>query len=110
MPLEEDNAEGVKIGTGIKSVRKKLGYSQKDFAKKVDMNNSYLSLIERNKRLPSLEMIAKISKILNVPLAVLFWFSVTEEDLAEDRKALYPLFKPSIDSMLLEMFDTKENE
>ena len=71
------------------------------------MNNSYLSLIERNKRVPSLEMINKIANFLEVPLAVLFWFTVTEDDLEDDKKHLYATFKPTVDKIMIEMFDKR---
>ena len=39
------------------------------------MNNGYLSSVERGQRMPSVQMLMRLSKVLQVPLFELFIFS-----------------------------------
>jgi transcriptional regulator with XRE-family HTH domain len=59
------------IGTNIKIVRTARGIKQADIAEQLNIAPNYISMIEANKRSPSLTMIKKIAKVLNVPTSVL---------------------------------------
>jgi transcriptional regulator with XRE-family HTH domain len=53
-----------KLGPAIKRARWTAFIKQKDLAKKLGMANSYLSEIESGKRIPGLENLEKIEKVL----------------------------------------------
>ncbi|MGX7199210.1 helix-turn-helix domain-containing protein [Enterococcus nangangensis] len=55
------------IGQNIKSIRKKRNLTQKEFAKILEISNSYMSELESDKRNLSIDTINKIAKKLNVP-------------------------------------------
>ncbi|OYD21044.1 helix-turn-helix domain-containing protein [Oceanimonas baumannii] len=59
------------IGKTIKELRQLRGLSLNQVAEKADMDKSYLSKIENEKRDPSLSSLFRISKALNVPLNIL---------------------------------------
>ncbi len=56
----------IKIGTQIKTLRKAIGISQKDFAKKLNIPISTYSNYENNNREPDSETLIKIATALNV--------------------------------------------
>ncbi|WP_313799851.1 helix-turn-helix domain-containing protein [Cytobacillus sp.] len=60
------------IGNNIVRIRKKRGYTLSEFAELANISKSYLSNIERNiNKNPSLEVMQKIAKVLNVDLITL---------------------------------------
>lgn len=60
------------IGKNIARIRKKRGYTLSEFAELANISKSYLSNIERDiNKNPSLEVIRKIAKVLNVDLITL---------------------------------------
>ena len=77
------------LGNAIKEQRKLLGFSQGDLAMKIDMTQSYLSLIEKNKKEPNLSVLKKISEALTIPLPILFFKSIEISDIKDEKKFIF---------------------
>lgn len=60
------------IGEKIRDSRKEKGLSMTELAEKASVTAGYISQIERNQIEPSLSVLRRISKILEVPLPELF--------------------------------------
>jgi len=62
------------VGERLKTLRKKLGLTQKEFAKKVSgkVDYTYIGKIERGEQYPSLKMLERIGKSFDVPLSYFF--------------------------------------
>ena len=56
------------IGTKITQLRKKKNLSQADFAKAIGASRTMVGNYERNVNAPSIEMITKIAKVLDVTI------------------------------------------
>ena len=72
-----DPAQGAKymamdIGDRIRSIRLQKGIKATDVANQVGVGKSYLSLLEHGKRRLSADLVAKIAKVLGVPVATLY--------------------------------------
>lgn len=93
------------IGEAIRTLRKNKLMNQEEFSASVGITQSYLSLIEKGHKKPSLEVLQKMANILNTPLPVLFWFGINKEDVSEDKKYVYDILKPSIDNLINEVFN-----
>lgn len=93
------------IGNAVKKVRVQKGFNQKQFCEKIGVTQSYLSLIENNKKKPSTEVLEKIAKSVNTTLPVLFWFSVEEVDVDSGKVEVFNQLKPMIDKMLEGIFN-----
>ncbi len=65
----------------IRLVRSTKGLSQKDLAKKSKIDPSFLSLIERDKRLPGTKTLEMLSKALGVPLYLIILLASEKKDL-----------------------------
>jgi transcriptional regulator with XRE-family HTH domain len=63
----------VDIGKGIKFVRVASGIRQGEMAKRLNISQNYLSLLENNKAEPSVALLRRISKTFGVPASFLFW-------------------------------------
>ena len=53
----------------LKVKRRARGFTQKAFADAVKLDSTYISMLERGLRKPSLEVAINIAKILDVPAA-----------------------------------------
>lgn len=63
-----------KVGKNIKKIREKRRLTQEDLALEAGLNRAYVGYIERGRRNPSIETVAKIAKVLKAPLHELFKF------------------------------------
>ncbi len=77
----------MKIGRAIKEVRKKRGISQGDLATRLSISQSYLSLVEGEKKQPSLDLLQSIADTLDISIPILFLLSIEPADLSKKNKA-----------------------
>jgi transcriptional regulator with XRE-family HTH domain len=68
-------------GKAIKTIRAAKGISQKQLSTALELDTSYLSRIEKGERTPSIPLLEKISKKLEVPFYLLALLSSEKEDL-----------------------------
>jgi transcriptional regulator with XRE-family HTH domain len=72
------------IGTRIAVLRRRRKWSQAALAKKVNVTQNYISQIEKNRKLPSLSLIATLADALGVKIATL----VEDDPLLSDLRQL----------------------
>ena len=65
----------------IRTIRAAKGISQKKLASLAELDSSYISRIESGERVPTLEVIEKISKKLQIPVYLLTLLASEQEDL-----------------------------
>lgn len=73
-------------GKRIKILRIERGMLQKDLAKKVEVSNNYISLLEGDKRNPSYETLGKIAAALDITISRLV-------DMESDKNEILSLFQ-----------------
>lgn len=73
----------MKYGKAIKIVRTAYGLSQSALAERLSIGPSQLSLIEANKRQPSLRVLHEVAAALDVPPHLITLLASTPEDLDE---------------------------
>jgi transcriptional regulator with XRE-family HTH domain len=73
MPIRDENGSLLfqRFGQHLLAARVKRGLSQRDLATRCGLTQSYLSLLERGARSPSLVQVARLAEVLYVPLQ---WF------------------------------------
>lgn len=69
------------LGRTIKMCRTQRGLSQAELADRADCSVSYLSVLENNKRDPTLSTLTKISDVLHVPIGLLFFLASEKDEL-----------------------------
>jgi transcriptional regulator with XRE-family HTH domain len=60
------------LGLNLKTLRTAKSISQKELAKELGITPTYLSLIENGSKKPSLTLIEKFARVLEIPLALVF--------------------------------------
>ena len=60
------NVDYKKLGYRLKIAREKKKLTQEELAEKTGVTNNYISNIERNKSIPSLETVVKICNVLDI--------------------------------------------
>ena len=64
----------VKFGQKMQKARKEAGISQEELAAKLAMHRTYIGMIERGERNPTIRTLYKIAKALKVPSSDLLPF------------------------------------
>lgn len=95
----------MKLGNIIKALRKRNRLSQAHLAETCNITATYLSLIENNKKEPALSLLKCIADNLKIPLPIILFAPLTDEDIPDNKKEFFNIVKPSIDSMLQNLFD-----
>lgn len=95
----------MQFGKTLKLIRVLKGLKQKELAEKLGVSPNYLSLIENDRREPSLSFIKALSKGLDVPVSFLFLDNINEENMTAEQKTLFEKLK----SLLKEFQDLKIN-
>jgi transcriptional regulator with XRE-family HTH domain len=92
------------LGNVIKSSRKQKGLTQSEFAALCDITQTYLSQIEGNLKEPNLSTLKVIGDKLNIPLPILFFLSMTKEDVQPSKRKAFEIVSPSVKSLVNEFF------
>lgn len=87
----------MKISNNIKTFRNLKRCTQGELAAEVGITINYLSLLENGKREPSIELLKKISKALDVPVAILV-MQVSKNPKDPMERLLNELYKVAIQS------------
>jgi transcriptional regulator with XRE-family HTH domain len=90
------------VGQAIRNIRKERTpqLNQSEFAKLIGITQTYLSQIETGAKTPNISVLETISKEFEIPLPIIFWMSIEENDVAEDRREYFRFLKPTVDSMI----------
>lgn len=91
----------MEIGSAVKILRKSRGMAQKELAELCDISVNALSQIETNSSFPQKQTIHKICKSLDYPVSYLLFFSISEEDIPDDKKVVFKSLNSAIKSVLI---------
>lgn len=89
------------LGTALKSIRKELKVSRVELAKRSDLSVTALYNIENNISFPSRETIAKLCVSLDIPVSYLMLYSLTEEDVPDEKRELFKLAIEPVKAFLM---------
>ncbi len=92
------------LGNVIRNMRKKKDMTQNEFASLCGITQTYLSQIESNLKEPNLSTLRTISEKLNIPLPILFFLSMTEDDVNPKKRKAFEIVSPSVKSLVNEFF------
>jgi transcriptional regulator with XRE-family HTH domain len=90
------------IGSAIKSIRTRRKITQKNLAAKCSISANALCSVEKNVSFPSKETINKICEALEIPVSYLLFFSITEEDIPEEKQSIFNALKEPIQKILVD--------
>ena len=90
------------IGNAIKSLRKELKISRKELAGRSAISTTALYNIENNLSFPSKDTIHSLCKSLGVPVSYLMFYSITEDDIPEEKRTSFHYLQEPMKKFLLE--------
>lgn len=97
------------LGKAIKEMRARRGIKQGVLAERCGLDQSYLSLIESNKKKPTLSTLSRIAKGLNMPAPALMALAIDEADVADDKLDMFRKIWPPMSAFIVEFFvETEE--
>jgi transcriptional regulator with XRE-family HTH domain len=73
----------MKIGQTLKLLRIAAKLKQAGLANSLGVTTNYLSLVENDRREPSLSLLKKFAEVLDVPLGYLLWIALDEHSSDE---------------------------
>lgn len=79
----------MKIGATIKKLRKEKKITQIDLAGQCGISQTYLSQLENDERNPTVDVLERISNVLEIPYPVLSFLSITIDSVPEEKKEIY---------------------
>ncbi len=74
------------LGNAIKTVRTASKVRQRDLAKRAGVTANYISLVEGDKREPSISLLKKIANSLKVPVSFFFLWQEYEGKRADSKR------------------------
>lgn len=95
------------IGKGIKILLVKRKLTQRELAEKTNFSETSISLLIQNKTQPRKDTLEKIAFALEVKPEMLMLLSVEKNDVPEERRAMYDVLWPGIESNLIHLFTEK---
>lgn len=90
------------FGQGIKTLRKHKGVKQKELAAKCNISANALCQIENGNAFPQRETLNKVCAALQFPTSYLLFFSITEDDIPEEKRKMFKQINGMIKSLLLD--------
>lgn len=90
------------IGSAIKIIRKQKKISQKELSEKCNISINALCQIELNNSFPQKTTIHKICDVMNIPPSYLLFFSITDEDIPEEKRFVFNTLSKTIQELLIE--------
>lgn len=100
----------MEIGKVISLVLKSKGITQKQLANKIGKTPTSVSQIVSGTYNPSPETLKSIANVLGVPVALLHFLSLNEDDVPAEKRGVYKILYPTIFKMVIEMFGEDYSE
>jgi transcriptional regulator with XRE-family HTH domain len=91
------------VGSAIRTLRSAAGLSQQDFAKQLRISASYLSLIERGRRDPTIPLLRRMASTLRAPAAVLFAAALVSDGKGDTAPAERQVIEQLVESVRMTM-------
>ncbi len=96
------------IGEVLKILLKNKNITQTELAVKIGKSRTAVSQIVNGVYNPNQETLEKIANALEVPVPIIYFLTIDESDIPEDKKQLYKMLSPSIENFLFDIFSLKK--
>lgn len=93
------------LGKILKKLRHLRKLSQFNLAEKCGIAHYLYNSIENNKGNPTVETLEKIAKGLEIPIGVIFWLGIDEENAPKNKKYEFLITKEKVDIIFNNLYD-----
>ena len=105
MSLNKNSTAIQRIVEVLKAKRVELGLNQKQVAEELGLSQTYMSQLENgNKPRFSTAILVRYADTLGVPLPIVIWQALTEDDVHPEKKEVFNVLKPQLDKMVKEFY------
>jgi len=87
-------------GKAIRNERIRQGMSQKELGIRLNVNNTYVCDLEKNRKYPSRKMAEKLAMALSTPYPVILMRSIELSDIPFQKRDTYKASLPAINALL----------
>ena len=77
------------LGKAIKTMRVSKGFTPRQLGKPMGCSETNMLFMETGRTFPRKSKIDAICKVLEIPMSYLLMFSITPDDIPEDKQSLY---------------------
>lgn len=95
----------MRIGLVIEKLRKKNKLTQKEFSVLIGVTQTYISMIESEKKIPSFFILSKISTVFLVPVPVIYMLSIEDKDVYYTCIDRYVLRRTELNKLINHIFN-----
>lgn len=92
------------LGKAIKLLLEKKGMTQKQLATETELSPTSISLLMKGHTQPRKETLELVAKALGVKPEFLLLLSLSKDDVPDDKRALYDLVWPQIETTFMNLF------
>lgn len=92
------------LGFAIKTTRQQKGLRQNALADLCQITPAYLSQIEGNLKEPNLSTLRVISQQLGLPMPVLFFLAIDENDVQVEKREAFKLIQQPVQALIGQFF------
>jgi transcriptional regulator with XRE-family HTH domain len=96
------------IGLTIKRLRKERGLNQEEFGVITGLSQTSLSLIENGNTTPNRSTLKRICEGLNIPEEMLYFMSIDESGIPEEKKEKFKLLYPAVQDLMMRIFSDEK--
>lgn len=90
------------LGNAIQTLRKEQKVSRKELAERSNLSVTALYNIENNLSFPSKDTIDRLCSALNIPVSFLMFYSITEDDIPEEKRTSFRFLQEPMKRFLME--------
>ncbi|SHK68923.1 helix-turn-helix domain-containing protein [Epilithonimonas mollis] len=92
------------IGEVIKDLLRRKNISQKELAGRIGKSTTAVSQIVKGVYQPTPDTLEKIAKELDIPVAIIHFLTISEDQIPEDKKEMYNFFAPTMEDYIYKIF------
>ncbi len=96
---KQETLSTVKIGKTLALARKARGLNQTELAKQVGLRGSYISQIESNDKVPTLQTLEAICDALAIPSGIILLKAKVDENVKEEDKSVFATLINALDEL-----------
>jgi len=92
------------IGNAILKIRKARKVTQHELSDALGITQTHLSQVESGKKQPSLALIERVEYHFGIPVSVIMWAGVKENQVSIGKRESFRVLKPVIDDLIESLF------
>lgn len=97
----------MELGQVIGKLIKQKGLTQVEVAKRIGKSSTALSQIVKGAYSPNPDTLEKICEVLDIPQPILYFLTISEKDIPEDKIDLYNMLAPALRDFVYRIFGDK---